>query len=89
MMIPPAMDLATMKLDGKFPRPRLVLDCVVIFVGVGGLLGGSLASLLEIAGVDVCELLADEADCEEHVGNGTHHGLHALLPGMRQAYTEL
>ena len=53
MMIPPAMDLATMKIDGKFDRRRLVLDCIVICVGVGGLLGGSLASLLEIAGVDV------------------------------------
>ena len=51
MMIPPAMDFAVMKREGRYPVGRMVMNSVLVFIGVVGLLGGTGATLLEILGI--------------------------------------
>lgn len=85
MMIPPAMDIAMMRADGHYSMLRMPLDCIVIFVGVGGLLGGSAASLMEIIGIDVCDILASKESCDDSL-NPNATNIHALLPGMFRPY---
>lgn len=57
LMIPPAMDIAMMRKDNTFPPMRVFLDSVVVIVGILGLIGGTGATLLQLAGVDVDDLL--------------------------------
>mmetsp|Transcript_21014 Transcript_21014/g.54728 ORF Transcript_21014/g.54728 Transcript_21014/m.54728 type:complete len:501 (+) Transcript_21014:147-1649(+) len=57
LMIPPAMDIATMYASGSFPKGRVAMDTLVVLVGILGLVGGTGATLLQIAGVDVEKLL--------------------------------
>eukprot|EP00040_Diaphanoeca_grandis_P032257 m.195131 g.195131 ORF g.195131 m.195131 type:complete len:522 (-) comp32549_c0_seq1:671-2236(-) len=53
MMVPPAMDLMIMRIEGKFPRKSAFFDVLIIFVGVIGLIGGTGSTFLEIIGVQM------------------------------------
>eukprot|EP00039_Didymoeca_costata_P020334 m.340895 g.340895 ORF g.340895 m.340895 type:complete len:508 (+) comp19626_c0_seq1:380-1903(+) len=48
MVIPPLMDFSTMQREGHFPKIRVALNTLVMICGVGGMLGGTGATLLEM-----------------------------------------
>eukprot|EP00038_Savillea_parva_P008436 m.176981 g.176981 ORF g.176981 m.176981 type:complete len:500 (-) comp14257_c0_seq1:264-1763(-) len=57
LMIPPAMDFAMMSQAGRWSVGRVLMNVFVIFIGICGLVGGTGATLLQICGIKMADLL--------------------------------
>eukprot|EP00041_Stephanoeca_diplocostata_P002768 m.29565 g.29565 ORF g.29565 m.29565 type:complete len:86 (+) comp13744_c0_seq4:112-369(+) len=53
MLMPPAIDMAIMKQEQRFPTSRVATNILLLIVGCTGFFGGAGTAVLQMAGVNL------------------------------------